>query len=62
MTFDRMRTLWKKMAPFALGAVMLGAAGYHYLGKDCCTPGASCCFPGSPCCHGHAAASGVAQR
>jgi hypothetical protein len=62
MNLDRMRTLWKKLAPFALGAAVLGAAGYHYFGGDCCAPGAACCHPGSPCCHGHGAAGGVAAR
>ena len=62
MTADRIRTLWKKLAPFALGAAVLGAVGYRYFGRDCCAAGSSCCFPGSPCCHGHAAPGGVAQR
>ena len=62
MNIDRMRSLWKKLAPLALGVAALGAVGYHYYGGDCCTPGSPCCHPGSPCCHGHAAPGGVAQR
>jgi len=56
MTLDRLRALAKKLAPFALGAAVLGTAGgvlaHRYLG-DCCRSGASCCFFGSSCCHGH---------
>jgi hypothetical protein len=65
MNRDRLRALVKKLAPFAVGAAVVGTgvgiAAQKYFG-DCCRPGASCCYPGSPCCHGHAHADGVAAR
>lgn len=66
MNVERARALWKKALPFALGAIVLGAAGTaaarHYAeGDSCCKPGASCCYPGSPCCH-HADKGHTAQR
>ena len=66
MTSDRICVLWKKLAPLALGAAVLGGAGgvaaKLYLGGDCCAPGSPCCHPGSPCCHGHGASGSVAAR
>jgi hypothetical protein len=66
MKSDRIRALFKKLAPLVLGATVLGGVGgvaaKHYLGASCCAPGSACCHPGSPCCHGHGASAGVAQR
>ncbi|MGO8998985.1 MAG: hypothetical protein ACLQVI_37135 [Polyangiaceae bacterium] len=65
MSSDRIRAFWKKIAPLALGAAVLGGVGgvaVKYLNGSCCVPGSPCCHPGSPCCHGHGASGGVAQR
>jgi hypothetical protein len=55
MNVEKIRLIWKKLAPFALAASVLGVVGYtaaeHYL-SDCCYPGAACCHPGAACCHG----------
>jgi hypothetical protein len=51
---ERMRHIWKRISPYAVGLAVLGAVGvgaYERYGKDCCHPGSACCYPGSPCCH-----------
>jgi len=66
MTFDRLRTVWKRFRPLILAGVILGGVGVaaagRYAGGDCCGLGLPCCHPGSPCCHGHRAQGGVASR
>ncbi|MDB4941095.1 MAG: hypothetical protein JWP97_629 [Labilithrix sp.] len=63
MNIKNARLVWKKMLPFAFGAVVLGTAGtalaHRYLGSECCAQGASCCHPGAACCNG---AHKTAQR
>jgi hypothetical protein len=60
MTITRVRSLWKKLIPYAAAVAVLGAGGaavaQRYLG-DCCAEGAACCKPGAACCKGktHAA-------
>ena len=57
MSLEKLRSYWKRIAPFAVGLAVLGAVGVgvaERYGRSCCTPGAACCHPGAACCHGHA--------
>ena len=68
MTIDRIRALFKKLAPVLVAGAVLGGGGSvaarRYLAADCCAPGSACCHPGAACCHGHghAAPGAVASR
>ncbi len=57
MSLEKLRSFWKRIAPYAVGVAVLGAVGVgvaeHY-GLSCCGLGAACCHPGAACCHGHA--------
>jgi hypothetical protein len=57
MSLEKLRSYWKRFAPYAVGLAVLGSVGVgvaERYGRSCCAPGAACCHPGAACCHGHA--------
>jgi hypothetical protein len=57
MSLEKLRSHWRRIAPYAVGLAVLGTAGVAIAdryARSCCYPGAACCHPGAACCHGHA--------
>jgi hypothetical protein len=60
MSMDKLKSNWKRFAPYAVGLAVLGSVGVGVAerhARSCCTAGSACCHPGAACCHGHGAQS-----
>ncbi len=55
MSLEKIRSYWKRFAPFAVGLAVAGSVGVgigEWHARACCGPGSSCCHLGAACCHG----------